>query len=475
MEFRCFLIVMLTAVATWMMPVSAAAQMTSAFGPKQYTRAAGPPQAYTETFQHCGSGQQCQIVVVNGNGDGSSRITAASISLNGVQILGAGDFNRQTPRIVKPVLLADNNQLTITIASQPGSFFTVDVECSTSPVELSAGAPGESLSQTLLTALPIVNHGTAAAENVTARAIALNGGRLATPSVPFNLGPIAAGRSVVLHAGFNGTFSPRAPEVLSVNGTYSVGAATYCFVLSVALAVPPAAPGSGSVGQTSVAPNSVSGGRFPHQPLNFPDSVNTPRWTVPIAGMTTFETNPGGLRVSIDGGTAEATPFTLALSPGQHAITTETIQSGPKGTRYLFTGWSDGGAASHQIKEGAAATYTATFAYEYLLTTSVSPAGGGIISVTPPSSDLSGYYERGTKVTVSARPSPSYVFKGFEGALRGPANPQTITFTEPALVIANFTVDQIDAVLPFEPAVDRKSPSFELEQGSQTGTGTRVK
>ena len=44
-------------------------------------------------------------------------------------------------------------------------------------------------------------------------------------------------------------------------------------------------------------------------------------------------------------------------------------------TRYLFTGWSDGGAASHEIVAGAGATsYTATFATQYLLSVSAIPA-----------------------------------------------------------------------------------------------------
>ena len=64
---------------------AASAQMTPAFGPKQYTRTAGPPQTFTEHFHHCGTAA-CQIVIVNGNADGSNRVSSASISLNGVEI-----------------------------------------------------------------------------------------------------------------------------------------------------------------------------------------------------------------------------------------------------------------------------------------------------------------------------------------------------------------------------------------------------
>src|SRR5947209_18303815 len=145
-------------------PSSSAAQMMTGFGPKQYTRSAGPPQTFTETFQHCGTAP-CQLVVVNGNADGSNRISSASISLNGAQILGPSDFNQQVGRIVKPVVLTDNNQLRITLASKPGSFLTVSVECLAPAAVLTLRAPGVSLFNptTLLTALPIVNTGTAPA------------------------------------------------------------------------------------------------------------------------------------------------------------------------------------------------------------------------------------------------------------------------------------------------------------------------
>src|SRR5262249_10324890 len=104
-----------------------AALMTVAFGPKQYIRDAGPPDTFTETFQYDGT-SPCQIVVVNGKADGTQRISSASISLNGKQIVGPEDFNQQVGRIVKAVVLAHQNQLSTTLRSKPGSFLTVSVE-----------------------------------------------------------------------------------------------------------------------------------------------------------------------------------------------------------------------------------------------------------------------------------------------------------------------------------------------------------
>jgi hypothetical protein len=415
----------------------AGAQMTAIFGPKRYTRTSGPPQTFTETFPHCGSSQQCRIVAVNGNVDGTGRTGGASISLNGVEVLGAADFSRQSATVGKPAALAEQNRLVIGLDSQPGTFLTVRVDCMAPAARLSAGNPGESVAGgRLLTALPIVNAGTAAAENVTVSKISLSSGTLASPSVPLGLGAISAGKSAILNAAFSGSWQPHRSETLGVKGTYSVDGATYCFELTSNFTVP-AAPGSATIDGATAAPQTVSGGRYPHQPRTFPDDVNMPRWTVPTVAAVSFRTSPDGLNISVDGGAATATPFSISLTAGSHTISA-TTQPGAAGTRYVFENWSDSGPASHAINTGAdSMTYTASFATQYLLSTSVAPSGGGSISVTP-SAQPGGFYDAGTKVTITAEPDHGSVFGGFGGALKGTANPQTITLTGPASVVANF-------------------------------------
>jgi hypothetical protein len=422
-------------LSIWAAP--AGAQVTAAFGPKRYTRTAGPPQTFTETFPHCGSSQHCRVVIVNGNDDGAGRVASASISLNGVEVAGAADFSRQPATVDRPAALAEQNRLTLRLDSQPGTFLTIRVDCMAPAVRLSAGNPGESVvGGRLVTALPIVNIGTAAAENVTATEISLGGGTLASPSVPLALGVIAAGKSAALNATFSGSWQPLSSETLGVKGTYSVDGATYCFALTSNFTVP-AVAGSANVEVATATPQTVSGGRYPHQPRTFSDDVNMPRWTVPTVGAVSFRTNPSGLRISVDGGTATTTPFSISLTAGAHTIAT-TSQPGSAGTRYVFKHWSDNGPVTHQINVGAdSATYTATFATQYLLNTSVVPSGGGSISVTP-SSQPGGFYDAGSSVTITAEPNRGNVFGGFEGVLKGTANPQTITLTGPASVVATF-------------------------------------
>src|SRR5262249_54099502 len=141
----------------------------SPFRPKQYIRAAGRPETFTEIFQYYGT-SPCQIVVVNGNDDGTQRISSASISLNGQQIVGPRDFNQQTGGSVKAVVLADQNQLSTTLRSKPGSFLTVSVECLAGTVPPGGGTPppgggtvpqGSCLGSSSLSALVVGNNVTA--------------------------------------------------------------------------------------------------------------------------------------------------------------------------------------------------------------------------------------------------------------------------------------------------------------------------
>lgn len=297
MRLRSVLIVLLATSLASIFLATSAAQETPAFGPTQFNRTAGPPNTFTETFQHCGTAP-CRIVIVNGNADGSHRVSSATIYLNGVQIVGPNEFSPKVAKIIKPVVLTDNNQLTIRLASAPGSFLIVDVECATSPVVLVPGSPGVNLldPNTLLSALPIINTGTAAAQNVMATGITLPGGTLTVPSsLPFNIGTIPAGGSTVLDADFSGgPFNPLTNYPLFVKGTYSVGASTYCFELNTVLTTPPAAPGFRPLGTVLVPSNFVSGGGFQHQPLDFDDEINPPKWSVPTAPFEPGTPTPTG-------------------------------------------------------------------------------------------------------------------------------------------------------------------------------------
>src|SRR5208283_4985804 len=113
-----------------------------------------------------------------------------------------------------------------------------------------------------------------------------------------------------------------------------------------------------------------------------------------------------------------------------------TTQAGSAGTQYVFTSWSDGGAASHSITVGtSAATYTASFNTQYRLTISASPSAGG--TVTPSSGS---YYNSGSVVSVTAAANSGYTFNGWSGSVANPSAASTsVTMSAPETVTANFT------------------------------------
>src|SRR5262249_35759001 len=146
-------------------------------------------------------------------------------------------------------------------------------------------------------------------------------------------------------------------------------------------------------------------------------------------------TNPAGLQISVDN-TSYTAPQTFNwVSGSSHTIATNTPQ-GSGGTRRVFASWSDSGAISHTVSPTTATTYTANFTTEYLLTTSVSPAGSGSVSANP--SSASGYYDSGTSVQLTAVANSGYIFASWSGDLTGAPNPQSLSMSAPKTVVANF-------------------------------------
>ena len=101
---------------------------TVLFGPKQYTRTAGPPNQSTDTFTlPTGATAPYTLHVVNGNANGTNRTSSARVKLNGVEILGPSDFGQNVSVLDRTVVLQANNTVEIRLTSAPGSVITVSV------------------------------------------------------------------------------------------------------------------------------------------------------------------------------------------------------------------------------------------------------------------------------------------------------------------------------------------------------------
>jgi RHS repeat-associated protein len=97
-------------------------------GPKQYLRTTGAPNQYTDSFRVPSSvGAPFLLRIVNGAANGSNRISAAWIKVNGVQIAGPADFSQKVALVERTINPGPNNTLEVRLASTPGAYVTITV------------------------------------------------------------------------------------------------------------------------------------------------------------------------------------------------------------------------------------------------------------------------------------------------------------------------------------------------------------
>jgi len=96
----------------------------SLFGPNPYSRTGGKADLYTETFSALPG--QGRLIIKNGAETGGSRITDATILLNGVEIFSPSDFGASIYQLEKNVALASANTLSITLKKgEKNSYLTI--------------------------------------------------------------------------------------------------------------------------------------------------------------------------------------------------------------------------------------------------------------------------------------------------------------------------------------------------------------
>jgi hypothetical protein len=153
----------------------------------------------------------------------------------------------------------------------------------------------------------------------------------------------------------------------------------------------------------------------------------------------TVNTNPAGLRLTVDGSGYTA-PHSFNWMPGSnHSLGVSSPQAGGAGTRYPFANWSDGGTQNHSITVPCSpTTYTANFGTEYQLTLSAGSGG----STIPASGN---WYAAGTSPSLYATASNSgYAFDKWSldsgtGPVLNVASAMTqVTMNGPNTVSAHF-------------------------------------
>ncbi len=162
--------------------------------------------------------------------------------------------------------------------------------------------------------------------------------------------------------------------------------------------------------------------------------------------ITTITTNPTGIAVLVDGqwwyGPAN---FASDYFSGWTAGSAHTIEiPSPQypysvNTRYLFSKWSDKGAASHSITVPAAAsTITATVTPQYVPIAYAEPSCAATVTLAPAAPAGDGFYNKGTKVTVTATAQAGWTLTGWLDDLSGTTDPKLLTVNDEELAVADY-------------------------------------
>ncbi|HVZ47414.1 MAG TPA: hypothetical protein VG916_01410, partial [Gemmatimonadaceae bacterium] len=96
------------------------------YGPERFTRSTGAPTTVTRTISTAGYQAPFTLRVVNGTG--GNAVTSGSIRLDGVEILGPGDFKKSMGALAIPVTVGATATLQVTLASKPGSYVDVALD-----------------------------------------------------------------------------------------------------------------------------------------------------------------------------------------------------------------------------------------------------------------------------------------------------------------------------------------------------------
>ena len=211
----------------------------------------------------------------------------------------------------------------------------------------------------------------------------------------------APGTNVVTFVG--GTIQPNTTCVVSVGITGT-------FTGSVTNTAGPVSSTNGGTGSTSTAVLNVAAG-------------------------VVVQTSPPGLTFFVDDVMYTTTQVFQWTKGSTHKIATVSPQAGSAGVQFAFNGWSDGGGISHIVTAPAngAATFTASFDRQFLLTTGVTPDNSG--SVSP----ATGFFTEGSVVTLRESANNCFIFSTWSGPVTSPRSPTTtVLVSSPLTVLANF-------------------------------------
>jgi uncharacterized repeat protein (TIGR02543 family) len=170
----------------------------------------------------------------------------------------------------------------------------------------------------------------------------------------------------------------------------------------------------------------------------------------PQTVQLTVGTSPAGLTYDINStpySGSQTSAFNVGTNYSLFAPSPQTLPN-TAGTQYVFSSWSSGLGSTSSPTDviaapATAATYTANFTTQYLL--SATAGTGGTVMVT------GGYYTAGSTQSIMATAAPGYTFSGWSGSgdIANPSSASTmVTMNAPESITANFTAASAVSVTP---------------------------
>ncbi len=97
------------------------------FGPARYERATGAPETEAGAFTVSTGLREALLAIRNGDDNGENRVSSGVVTLNGMEVAGPSDFDRQAEWIERTVALEPENELAVRIGGKPGSFIVLTI------------------------------------------------------------------------------------------------------------------------------------------------------------------------------------------------------------------------------------------------------------------------------------------------------------------------------------------------------------
>jgi hypothetical protein len=151
----------------------------------------------------------------------------------------------------------------------------------------------------------------------------------------------------------------------------------------------------------------------------------------------TFNTNPPGLLISVDGANYP-TPVTFAWGTNEtHAVggPPQPITPASQTSQYAFSSWADSATApSPRNFSGSLtpATYTVNFGTQYLVSTQVTPGMSGTVTG-------GGWYNAGSTATLQETPAAGFNFSSFSGSVSSTQTSLQVPVNGPVQETATYT------------------------------------